>query len=499
MGAALLSLGIGALALGLPLAGDAVVNGALARSLAGGQGFTLDGVANDRVAPLWPALLALPLAAGATVTAATRVLALLLAAAAASLTVGLGRRLARDRIALPHLAALCGLHPALALHVAGLLPGPEALLLALLLCAVRLGLSDRPGARRAAGVLAALLPLARFDAIVFPALLAGHLVRTRPRGLPKGRAFLGPALLLLPTLSWGLRTWIVAGSPIGHTDLGYGIAWAHLPRNAVVVLGLGIPAAALGILLPFLPRGLRSLRAARVADRPVVRGWLLGTALNLLLVVLLGGPDAFGSHALSLSGDGLRQGILAVPLVIIAGLHGLALAPVRWRRPVGGAAVGLAAVLSLVLLSGPIQGLLPFRPLTAGRLHAVAQAYDAGLREAGPSDWIALDLAVREEVGVEVFLGDRAPARRTGVVVAAPVPVGLFPRAPVLPLVDSLPTEGTCVLVSDLPRDGVIFTGDRPDLHVGGQGIFLRVLLRELDLGRAGRFGIHQVRRPRGP
>lgn len=497
--AAILALAVGALAEGLPLAGDAVVHGALARSIAAGEGFALDGVANDRVAPLWPALLAVPVALGASVTAASRTLALLLSAVTAALTVVLARRVTRDRLSLPHLTALAGLHPALALHGGGLLPGPEGLLLALLLGAGLLALSERPAARRAACVLAALLPLVRFDAIVFPALVAAHLVRTRPRSASKRRTLLLAGCLLLPVLAWGIRTFLVSGSPLGRTDASHGIAFSNLPRNAVVILGLVVPAAALGLLLPFLVRGVRSLWAARVADRPVVRGLLRGVALDLLLVLLFAGPDAFGPHALSLSGAGLRQGILAVPFVIVAGLHGLALGPARWRRPVGGAVVALAAVLSLVLLSGPIQGVLPFPPLAAGRLHAVARAYDEGVREAGASDWIALDLKTRDEVGIEVFLGDRAPAHRTGVLVAAPVPAGLFPRAPLLPLVDALPKDATCVLVSDLPREGVIFTGDRPDLHVGGQGIFLRVLLREVDLGRAGRFGIHQIRRPRGP
>jgi len=499
LGAALLCVALGTLARDLPLAGDATVHGALAESLANGEGFSLDGVANDRAAPLWPAVLAVPVAFGASVTGATRTLALLLAAAAAALTVVLGRRLTRDRIPIPYLAALAGLHPALALHVGGLLPGPEALLLVLLLSAGALALSDRPLALRAACVLTALLPLARFDAIVFPLLLATHLLRTRPRSVPKRRAFLRAGLLLAPWLAWAVRTWVVGGAPLGRSDAGYGIDFSHLPRNAVVILGVLVPAAALGILLPFLARGLSSLRAARVADRPAVRGLLLGVALDLLVGLLFGGPDAFGPRALSLSADGLRHGILAVPFVIVAGLHGLAMAPARWRRPVGGAAVGLAAVLSIVLVSGPVQSALPLRPLLAGRLHAVALAYDAGVREAGPSDWIALDLATRDEVGVEVFLGDREPSRRTGVVVAAPVPKGLFPRAPILPLVDSLPAGAACVLVSDRPHAGVIFTGDRPDLHVGGQGIFHRVLLKELDLGRSGTFAIHQIRRPRGP
>ncbi len=494
-----LSLAVGSLAGGLPLAGEAVVNGALARSLASGQGFGLDGVANDRAAPLWPALLAIPVALGASVTAAARSLALVCAALTAALTVVLGRRLTRDRLSLVPLAALAGLHPAIALHGGGLLPGPESLLLALLLLATLLLLSDRPRARHLGAGIAALLPLVRFDAVAFPALVAVHLLRSRPRAAPRRRTLLRAGALLLPVLAWGLRTWIVSGTPFGRTDASHGVAFTHLPRNAVVILGLVVPAAALGLLLPFLVRGLRTLWAARAADRPVVRGLMLGVALHLGLVLLFAGPDAFGPHALSLSGDGLRHGVLCVPLVIVGGLLGLALGPARWRRPVAGATIGLAAVLSLVLLSGPIQSFLPFRPQTAGRLYAVARAYDEGVREAGPAEWIALDLKVRDEAGIEVFLGDRAPAHRTGVLVAAPVPAGLFPRAPLLPLVDGLQRDATCVLVSDLPREGVIFTGDRPDLHVGGQGIFLRVLLREVDLGRAGRFGIHQLRRPRGP
>jgi hypothetical protein len=157
----------------------------------------------------------------------------------------------------------------------------------------------------------------------------------------------------------------------------------------------------------------------------------------------------------------------------------------------------LCLALSIWLLGGAVQRALPFRALAAGRLHLLAEAYDLADREAEPAEWIALDLAPRTYAGVEVFLGVRAPSRRTGVVAAARTTPGVFPSPSVLPLRDGLGGAVRCWLVSDLVYEGVIFTGERKDLGRGGQGIFLRNERERVSGGSAGSYTIHQVVRPK--
>ncbi len=227
-----------------------------------------------------------------------------------------------------------------------------------------------------------------------------------------------------------------------------------------------------------------------------MRAALVGAGFHLLLVALFAGPTYAGDGSLAFSSGSLRFGLAAVPFVILAALAGLGAKPVRMRGPVAAMIAVAGPVLAAWLLCGPIQRALPFRVQAAGKLDLLAEAYDAANAEAGPKDWIALDLAPRTNAGVEVFLGDRAPARRTGVVAAARRPAGIFPRGAVLPLRDGLGGDVRCWLVSDLEYDGVIFTGQRQDLGQGGQGIFQRIAWKEIQGGSAGSYTIHQVVRP---
>ncbi|HVG95242.1 MAG TPA: hypothetical protein VND21_12395, partial [Planctomycetota bacterium] len=104
---------------------------------------------------------------------------------------------------------------------------------------------------------------------------------------------------------------------------------------------------------------------------------------------------------------------------------------------------------------------------------------------AGADGWAAAPARMRRPLAVAV------------VVAASGWPRGAFPLPPVLPLVDQLPRDGHVILVSDRDLSGPIYTGDRPESHVGGQGIFHRAVLREVGGGRAGVIRLHSVRRPR--
>lgn len=477
-------------ALSLPLEGDGVAQGALAQSIATGKGFAIDGVPDGSRAPLWPVVIAIPVASGATVTGAERTTGWLLGALSAALLVLVGARLFGSTLSIASLAALAAAHPALSLSVGGLYAGPDAISSVLALAAILCGVSEGSRARRAALLLAGLLPLCRYDLLPF-AVAAAVVGSARASGTSSRVGVL--AATLGPTLLWLLRGAFVHAS---------GFAWALAPlgqalSNLLVIAGLVLPAAGLGVLWLFAPRGLADLWSRGSPDRGVLRGWMLGCVAHLLLVVCLATPSGRDDRALSFAASSLRAGVAVVPLVVIAGLAGLGRVEGRTRTVLEGTVVGLSVLLSVLLLSGRLQRALPFGPSGAGRLHLVGEAYDAAVEDAGKDGWIAVDLGPSVEDGVEVFLGDRAPTHRTGVI-AAPLArrPGSFPRPPVLPLVDEMPKKGRAILVTDRVLEGVIYTGDRPDLMVGGQGIFHRVLLREVGGGRLGTLTLHEVRRP---
>ena len=497
LAAMLLALVLRLPARSLPIEGDAVAYGALARSLAGGDGFTLDGAAHDRYPPGWPAVLAVPVALGASVTAAVRGTAWLLGGVAAALLVVLGARWSRGRLSLPLLVALAAAHPDLALFAGGLVPGSEALTLVMLVGAILLAGTARPGARLTALVLAGLLPLIRYDALPFAAGAAwlawseatGPRVR-RARGIALAVAF-GPLLL------WAVRTWIATGAPWGGGYAHHGLDLGRLPKNLLVFLGLIVPVGSLVLLLPYAAKGLRTLWRGREA-RSLVRTVLLAAAAHLFLVLLFAGPTGSGGGALKFSSGSLRFGLAAWPFVFVAAAMAVTTEKPPLRRFVVGAAWVLTVPLALHAVSGGLQRALPAGPLAAARLHALAEAFDAAVATAGPTDWIGFDLLPRTNEGVEVFLGERAPRRVTGTFVGprGSEPRGRFPRAPVLPVDGPFPKDGQILLVTDVPREGTVFTGDRPDLGIGGRGIFHRVRVLEVDAGRAGVFRVDAVKRP---
>ena len=99
---------------------------------------------------------------------------------------------------------------------------------------------------------------------------------------------------------------------------------AELQLDDEAVVGrLVLPAAGLGVLWLFAPRGLADLWSRASPERGVLRGWMLGCVAHLLLVVCLATPSGRDDRALSFAASGLRAGVAVVPLVVIAGLAGL--------------------------------------------------------------------------------------------------------------------------------------------------------------------------------
>jgi len=497
LAAALLALVLRLPATALPIEGDAVAYGALARALAHGEGFALDGVAHDRYPPAWPALLAVPVALGTSVTQAVRTTAWMLGGVAAALLVVLGARWSRGRLSLPLLVALAGAHPVLALFAGGLVPGAEALTLVLLLGALLLADRARPGLRFVALVAAGALPLVRYDALPFAAAAAWLAWRAADGPRVVRARVVALVVPFAPLCLWALRTWIVTGAPWGAGYAHHGLAFDRLPKNVLVFLGLLVPVGSLVLLLPFAARGLRALWKGREA-RALVRAALLAAAAHLLLVLLFAGPTGSAPSALRFSSGSLRFGLAAWPFVFVAAAMGVTAEKVPLRRVVVGATWALTVPLALHAVSGGLQRAVPAGPMAAGRLHALAEAFDAAAARAGPTDWIGFDLLPRTNEGVEVFLGERAPRRTSGVFVVprAGPPPGRFPRAPQLPVEGPFPSDGQVLLVTDVPRDGTVFTGERADLGVGGRGIFHRMTLLEIDAGRAGTYRVDGVKRP---
>lgn len=503
--AVLLALCVRLPARDLPLEGDAVAYGALARSLAAGDGFTLGGAPHDRYPPAWPALLAVPVAAGSSVTAAVRGTAWLLGGAAAGLLVALGLRLGlrhglRDRQpapGLPALVALAGAHPVFSLFVGGLVPGPEALVVVLLLSAWLLRTAKRPAARWLGLAAAGLLPLVRYDALPFSVALAvlGWRDAAGPR-VTRTRVLVLVATCL-PFALWLVRNVVVLGRVFGSGYEHHTFSLARLPGNLLVAVGLWAPVVTFVVLLPSVVRGLKSLWGGR-AHRAVARAALLGAAGHVVFVLLLAGPTGAGDGALRFSSGSLRFALAAWPVVLVAAALGLRAEKPPLRRVLVGLTFALTVPLSLHAVSGGLQGVLPTGPLAAARLRLLADGVDLALRHAGPNDWIGFDLLPRRNEGVEVFLGERAPGRTTGVLVVPRrgPPAGRFPTALALPLDGALPEGGQLLLLTDVPRDGPVFTGDRLDLGVGGRGIFHRTVVAELDRGRAGTLRIDSVVRP---
>ena len=476
----------------LPVEGDAVAYGALARSLASGAGYTIDGARHDRYPPLWPAVLSLPVAAGVPVTTALRVGAWLLGSLGAALAAVAAARLGAGRASAHLVGALAALHPSLVLFAGGLVPGSEALAVDLVLLFAVLSGGASPAARAGGALCAALLPLARLDALPF-ALAGAALVFVRGRGSRAGLGrFVLPALVLLPAAAWEVRTVLSSGSPLGSGYAAHAPSLARVPGNLLVLAALVAPVAGLVVLLPFVPRGVRALTARGEPDSMTTRAVLWAALAHVLLVALFAGPTAAGDGSLSFSTGSLRFGVLAVPFVLLAGGVGLSVAGEALARRVGGAALLLAAAVSIALATPAVQRRLPVPPLAASRLWALKEAFHLAVAESQPGDWIALDLAPRTNHGVEVFLADLgAPGRRVGVLREASPPRGLFPRVDVLPLADELPLERRTWLLTDREvPEGPIFTA-------GGQGIFHRIRYAQWPPEPAAPwFTIHQVRRP---
>ena len=232
--------------LSLPIEGDAVAYGALAKSLATGRGYTIDDATHDRYPPLWPALLSLPVAAGVPVTLAARATAALLGALAAALAAVLAGQLARTgrRRSPPRSSwgRSVALHPCLALFAGGLVPGSEAI--AARPRPPRSRSSPRASRGRAprGRACAASGPPAPDRRAPLRARRRRALVFARGRGGGRGLGRLLPAVLVcLPVAAWVVRAFVLSGSPLGAGYAAHAPSLARIPKN-LLVLGRARPA-----------------------------------------------------------------------------------------------------------------------------------------------------------------------------------------------------------------------------------------------------------------
>ena len=435
----------------LPIAGEPVAHAALARALADGEGYAAPGVASAGVPPLYPALVAIPVALGAPASHAIRWTGIVLGGLGAALFVLLAARWPGAKASGWAAAGLVAVHPALVAWAGGLSAGPEALGLALALASVRLSFASGRRVRTAGLALAGLLPLCRYDLVPF-AVAAFALAWARSRGATRPRRAIGIAatLAFLPLLAWLGRNALVAGSVFGPADGAHGLSLARLPGDTLVLAALVLPVAGLGLLLRWAPAGLAAVAATRGPDRAPLRAAWIAVGSHLLLVVLFAGLSRGADGAFAFTADALRAGACAVPFVLLAVLCGLAAAGGRGRgrRRLVAATVAVAAAASVLIGSGPIQRrLVVSGPYEAGRLDVFAEAVRAAGEAAGPTGSVAFDLRPSADLGIEAFAGDLVPGRAVGALAAGRAPRG----ASGAPRLETwgLPGGGGLVLVRD--------------------------------------------------
>lgn len=184
--------------------------------------------------PLYPLMLSALSALGATSELWHRSAGILLGGATVGLVGLLGRRVGGASVGLAA-AALCAVHPTLIAADGALLSetlyGP--LVAAMLLAAY--AVLDRPDVFRACllGALVGLATLARSEAILFLALLAGPVAwraarAWRPRALV---AVASAAASLMVISPWVIRNWSAFGRPTLSTNEGAVIAGANCPAT----------------------------------------------------------------------------------------------------------------------------------------------------------------------------------------------------------------------------------------------------------------------------
>ena len=314
-------------------------------------------------------------------------------ACAVVLALGVGRRAARWT------GILLAAHPLLALGAGGALASTGALAAALLLAALLLLARRGPVGRRVGLFLLVLLPLAEPPCVAYvPFLLVAWWSRE-----PSRRWRVAGLVLALATL---VATPFPArghDGDVGSRVLAFGLQWA--------------PAALLLGLLPFLPAGIAHAWRVPGAARPVVRAWLAGAGVHVLLLLLLQAPPGF-----AFGWEGLTTGVPLVPLGVALGLVGLARLAAARRRTVVRALLGGAVAASVFCVIGPLQTWwFPGSTPPAGRLWRLARVVGAAGDAAGPAGWVAFDVGSALDACETERLGDLLPGRRTGTLQALPL------------------------------------------------------------------------------
>ncbi len=421
--------------LGLPLEGD----GALLAGKAVEGSFLAPGSA-----PLLPALIAASGTVGISPTAALRLLDALFTAALAPLLVLLAAALGLSKERSSMAGMLMALHPLALAGAGGIAPGSGALASALLLAALA-GLGSRRAPQvRLGGCCTLLLAVADPAGLllVLPLLWLYARRETSPR-LQTGLLMIGAALIVTAPLTW--FTWSGGSRPA----LGSLLAW--------------VAGATLGILLPALPRGFSAL----IRGGAVAHAWLTGSLL-VTVALLAAGP---------------MPAVVLLPLVLVAGIEGMAGWAEPWRRRLAPAAVGGALLVSMWLVSGGLQAaLLPDEPAEAGRLHLLREAMQTAAEAAGENGWIVLAVgAGRPEE--QASLADLHPDRWTWTERAAEGDAIARRRLMVFPAA-SFESGRSVAVLAEAGREAGVHTFD-------GAGIYHQEVVREV-----GPYVVLRARRP---
>lgn len=244
------------------------------------------------------------------------------------------------------------------------------------------------------------------DTVVPQALGAGRLEDAR-RGLAAG--------IRLAVLVGAISMLVVVASPLV-------LALTDTPAEVVGDARVYVHVRSLGVIPLLLAIAMRSYLAARSTTRPLILAVVAGNVVNALLdLALIFGIDAVGLPPLGVAGAAIATIlvqclIVAVYALSIRSLDGTAQLPVpsradlravvRYGAPVGGQLLaeiggfGIATVLAAHL----------------GKIPAAAHSIALGLSSLTFSFALGIGTATSVRVGHAIGAGDRALARRRGLI-----------------------------------------------------------------------------------